>query len=150
MQLSAQTSQILAIWLGVAFQVISVPIHDVPDPMAFMELLKRMLSDEASTHNAFLGPEVFSYRLRMSLRGHTASAAFAAISTLVAAAAAVSVVIPVAFVPGSGPFTSLGPGPQQLRCCKRFCARIPQSRVWFSTRLIDTLVANSLSQVTFS
>lgn len=50
------------------FKVISVPIRDVPDPMAFMELLKRMLSDEASMHNACLGPEVFSYRLRMSLR----------------------------------------------------------------------------------
>lgn len=30
------------------FKVISVPIHDVPDPTAFMELLKRMLSEEAS------------------------------------------------------------------------------------------------------
>lgn len=38
------------------FKVISVPIHDVPDPMAFMELLKRMLSDEARVHNACLGP----------------------------------------------------------------------------------------------
>ena len=33
-----------------------MPIHDVPDPMAFMELLKRMLSDEARVHNACLGP----------------------------------------------------------------------------------------------
>ena len=33
-----------------------MPIHDVPDPMAFMDLLKRMLSDEASVHNACLGP----------------------------------------------------------------------------------------------
>lgn len=41
-------------------KVISVPIRDVPDPMAFMELLKRMLSDEASMHNACLGPEVCS------------------------------------------------------------------------------------------
>ena len=57
--------------------------------------------------------------------GHTVNAAFTAISTLVAASAAISVVITLAFMPGSGPFTSLGPGPWQLRCCKWFCAREP-------------------------
>ena len=57
--------------------------------------------------------------------GHTVNAAFAAISTRVAAAAAISVVITLAFMPGSGPFTSLGPGPWQLRCCKWFCACEP-------------------------
>lgn len=50
------------------FRVISVPIHDVPDPTTFMELLKRMLSEEATSTMLVWAQQVFSYRLWMSLR----------------------------------------------------------------------------------
>ena len=63
---------------------------------------------------------------------HMVNTAFMAISTLVAATGAISVVITIAFMPDSGSFTSLGPGPWQLRCCKWFCARGPGWWEWVS------------------
>ncbi|KAI4539497.1 hypothetical protein MG293_010889 [Ovis ammon polii] len=174
MQLSAQTSQILAIWLGVAFQVISVPIRDVPDPMAFMELLKRMLSDEASMHNACLGPEVFSYRLRMSLRAikpkfrlFSSRSTFSEGLPIEEDKKAISwsfwamkplegiILLLLLLVCGWPPLSKLSCTKATLN--KSILATWVESLFLSSPTLqlllpwlIDTLVANSLSQVTFS